>query len=218
MGRFVLIRKKERYTLTWFGRLCALAVCVLLVWVYAITIVTYLSPNDPVKAKLLVVEGYLPDYAMEEAMELFQAGDYEHMVITGKAREKGAHLDQYANDGEYAAATLLKLGFDPEKLSVVATDNDIRKDRTYASALAAKEWIEKNRPEDRSLDLVSAGTHSRRSRYLFEKAFPKNYKIGIYAIPSRSFDADNWWKSSHGFREINKETIAWVYAKLFFYP
>jgi uncharacterized SAM-binding protein YcdF (DUF218 family) len=198
--------------------LLQLFIAILVVAVYMKTIVPFLSPTQPASAKLLVVEGYLPDYAVEEAMKIYRDGNYEHMVITGKKREKGAHLDVYTNDGEYSAATLMKLGFNAENLTVVELDEDITKDRTYQSARAVRPWLEQNRPGEPSVDLVSLGTHARRSRLLFDKAFEGSVTVGIYAIPNQAFDPDRWWRTSHGFREVNKETIAWIYARFFFFP
>ncbi len=218
MARFPLVQKKVKWTLTWRGRLLLLLLLVLLVILFMKTIVPFLSPNDPAGAEILVVEGYMPDYALEEAMQIFYKGGFQLMLITGKKREKGAHLDQYSNDGLYSEATLIKLGFDASRIRVIAQDQDVKKDRTYYSALAVKEWLEANRPTEQSIDLVSMGTHSRRSRLLFRKAFDGKLKIGIHSLPNKSYDPDRWWQSSHGFREVNKETIAWIYARFFFYP
>lgn len=218
MGRFPIVQKKEKWALTWRGRLLLLTLLFFGLWVYAKTIVPFLSPNKPAGAGLLVVEGFLPDYALEESMNIFHSGGYEHMLVTGKKREKGAHLDQYENDGEYSAASLIRMGFRNENLSVVATDDDVTKDRTYQSALVVRDWIRENRPGTGSVDLVSMGTHSRRSRLLFEKAFDDDTDIGIISLTNRSYDPQKWWQSSHGFREVNKETIAWIYARFFFWP
>jgi uncharacterized SAM-binding protein YcdF (DUF218 family) len=218
MARFPIVQKKEKWTLTWRGRLLFLLLLVLLVVLYMKTIVTFLSPYEPAEARILVVEGYMPDYALEEAMQIYHDGSYELMLITGKKREKGAHLDQYSNDGLYSEATLIKLGFDASRIRVIAQDQDVKKDRTYYSALAVKEWLDANRPGEQSIDLVSMGTHSRRSRLLFKKAFDGTLKIGIHTLPNKSYDPRRWWQSSHGFREVNKETIAWIYARFFFYP
>jgi hypothetical protein len=218
MGRFPLFRKKERWTPTWQGRLVMLLILIFLVYLYTVNIVSFLSPETPVDADLLVVEGYMPDYALEEAMTIFNACGYDHMILTGKKREKGAHLDQYSDDGQYSAATLAALGFDPGRLTVVVTDDDISKDRTYHSALEVREWIQEHKPGTTQVDLVSMGTHSRRSWLLFQKAMGHSMQVGIYSIPNQSYDPRRWWRSSHGFREVNKETIAWVYARFFFWP
>lgn len=218
MGKFPLVRKKEKYVLTWPGRLLVLLLLFLLVLLYIRQVDNFLSPNKPVFGKVLIVEGFMPDYAMEETIQLFQAGDYEHLLITGKKRLKGAHLDHFSNDGDYSAATLLALGFDSTRLSVAVMSDSIKKDRTYSSALAAKAWLWEHHPEVESVDLVSLGCHARRSLYLFRKAFGGYPELGVYSITDQSFEPTHWWNNSHGFREINKETIAWVYARFFFRP
>jgi hypothetical protein len=218
MGRFPFFVKKEIRVPTWRFWLAVLAVSGLLIYLFMTGIVPYLSTNRPVKAEILSVEGYMPDYAIREAMHIFHRDKYKHLLVTGNKRTKGAHLDQYANDGEYSAAVLIQMGFDSSKLTVVAVHSDIRKDRTYHSALALGEWITKNQPGLKAVDIVSLGCHARRSRRLFQEALGDSVTVGVHSVTDQSFDPERWWKSSHGFREITKETIAWIYARWFFRP
>jgi hypothetical protein len=81
-----------------------------------------------------------------------------------------------------------------------------------------KEWLEGEGKPISAIDVVSIGCHARHSRYLFELAFDRETEIGIYAIENMSYNPDKWWRSSQGFRNVMEETIAWVYAVLFFYP
>jgi hypothetical protein len=218
MGRFALIRKKEKWTATWLGNLLKIVILFLLIFLFSRGIYPFLSPTDPTGSDILVVEGFMPDYALRESIKIFSEGNYSLMIITGKQRTHGSQLDQYRNDGDYAAATIEKSGFDPEKIKVIALENDIRKDRTYASALEVKKWLEKSGKPFPSIDVVSIGCHSRRSRYLFQLAFDRDTDVGIHAIENISYDPNEWWKSSQGFRDVMEETIAWLYAVLFFYP
>jgi hypothetical protein len=188
-----------------------------MVCVFSRTIHPFLAKNEPIQAELLVVEGFIPDYAIEACMHIFERGGYKDLVITGKKRMKGAHLDQYENDGEFSAATLEKLGFDRSKIIVIALNEEVERDRTYASAAALFEWMTNhNRMDD--FNLATLGTHARRSQLLFEKAFDHQNQIGVISIPNQSYDASKWWKSSQGFREVTKELIAWIYARFFFFP
>lgn len=170
------------------------------------------------KADILVVEGFIPDYALKETMQIFDKGSYKLMLITGKQRIKGSQLDEYKNDGVYSAQTLIKMGFDSTKIVVIALSDSIDRDRTYESAKAVKKWIEGHKPSVQELNLVSIGCHSRRTHLMFEEAFGSNYNIGIISIHDRSYDARKWWKSSKGFREVIGETIAYLYARFFFCP
>lgn len=218
MGRFPFFVKKEVRVPTWRFWLTFLALMGTLFYLFMTGIVSYLSTDRPAKAEILSVEGYMPDYAIEEAMHIFQRDGYEHLVVTGNKRTKGAHLDQYANDGEYSAAVLYQMGFDSSKLTVVAVQTDIRKDRTYHSALALGKWIREHHPGMDAIDIVSLGCHARRSHLLFQKALGDSITVGVHSVTDQSFDPGRWWKSSHGFREISKETIAWIYARWFFRP
>ncbi len=93
MGRFVFFRKKERWTATWLGNILKLLVLVLLVFTFFKSIHPFLAENKPVESKIMVVEGFIPDYAIEQSMDIFIRDKYELMLITGKKRMKGAHLD-----------------------------------------------------------------------------------------------------------------------------
>ena len=58
----------------------------------------YLSKSEHVKANILVVEGWLPDSALEMAAEEFQKNEYEYIVTTGLETSTyfyGLFLDGY---------------------------------------------------------------------------------------------------------------------------
>lgn len=204
--------------MTWLGRIVILIILGSAIWLFTHTIHEFLAPVEPVKTGVMVLEGFVNDLSVEEAFKVFQDENYKLMLITGKKRMKGSHLDFYKNDGTYTAATLDSLGMDMAKLVVVEMDEDIFKDRTYYSAVAVNNWIQKNHPEITSLNLITLGCHGRRSHYLFEKALGDEIKVGIISLPNQGFNADKWWRSSYGFRQVMQETIAWVYAKFFFFP
>lgn len=217
MGSLVFFRKKERWTATWLGNMLKLVILVLIAFIFFKTIHPFLSENNPIETKVMVVEGFIPDYAIEEAMDLFTKDNYDLMIITGKKRMKGAHLDMYENDGEFSAATLTKLGFDMQKVVVVPVNYTVTKDRTYESGKAIKNYIQIN-PDINSFNLVTIGAHARRSRYLFAQSFNPDFNIGIVSVTSRGYDSVTWWQTSVGFRQVMQETIAWVYARFFFFP
>lgn len=217
MGRFVFFRKKERWSTTWLGKLSIILVLIVLFLIFLTNIHPFLAQNNPIESKIMVLEGFVPDYVVEEAKEIFIAGKYEKLLITGKQRMKGSYLDIYKNDGEYSAATLEKLGFDMTLVSVIPISYTVTKDRTYESGKAIKEYCDQL-DNIKSINLVSIGCHSRRSRYLFEKVFDNKINIGITCIHNRGFNPDRWWQSSVGFRQVIQETIAWTYARFFFYP
>jgi hypothetical protein len=215
MGRFSVIHKKEQWSATWLGNLLIFLIISLLILIFLYTIHPFLAKTKTIESKILAVEGFIPDFAIEESKDIFEKGDYALMIITGKPRLKGAHLDIYDNDGLYSAATLSRIGFDSTKIQVVAIDPKIIKNRTYQSAINIKKWLLAN-DYPLEINLVSIGCHARRSQLLFEKAIGQ--KVGIIAVEDIRYDPDGWWKTSFGFRSVLNETIAYLYARFFFYP
>ena len=66
----------------------------------------FLAPTKPVGGDILIVEGWLPDYALEKAKERFQQGSYQLLVTTGTKIGAGYHLSEYKTWAELAASTL----------------------------------------------------------------------------------------------------------------
>ncbi len=132
------------------------------------TIHPFLSVNDPVEGDILVVEGWITDYALEKAISEFQAHNYNLLVTSGTSLLAGSHLSEYNTSTEVAAATLKQLGLDEELITVVSAPA-VRKDRTFASALALKKWLLNSNVSVKSLNIYTLGAHARRSRLMFKK-------------------------------------------------
>ncbi|NEP26194.1 MAG: cytosine deaminase, partial [Moorea sp. SIO3I6] len=54
----------------------------------------FLSITSPINADALVVEGWLPDYALKGAMEEFDRGNYQKIITTGLPLRKGYYLSE----------------------------------------------------------------------------------------------------------------------------
>jgi hypothetical protein len=124
-----------------------------------------------------------------------------------------SHYENYANLG---AVRLVALGYKGTNIVKVATPK-VRKDRTYHTAVAVREYLVKN-TEYRTIDLLSQSVHARRSWYLYRRACGSEIKVGVISNYSPEFDAAHWWRSSNGVRTVLNEAIAYLYAKLVFNP
>jgi hypothetical protein len=178
---------------------------------------SFLAVNDPVDKGALVVEGWLPDYALQQALTEFGRGHHSQIFVTGGPLANGAPLSEYRTFAELGAATLMRLGLNTNVVQAVPAPR-VRLDRTYASAVALKNWLGSHRITETNFDVISLGPHSRRSRLLFEKALGKNYKVGVIAVGNQEYDTNRWWESSSGVRTMVDETVAYVYTRLFFHP
>lgn len=208
-----LIQRKEIWLPTIQGWLFILVFFMALMLFTANHIHRFLAPNFPLKADVLVVEGWIEDYALESAMKEFQQGGYQKLITTGTPLEQGYYLSEYKTTAELAAATLIALGFAPEQLVTVPAPKVLR-NRTAASAVALGEWISQSKLNIKSINLYSSDVHARRSWLLFKQALAPQIQVGVISVDSDSYNPKQWWIYSAGVRSIISEAIAYFYARL----
>ena len=161
----------------------------------------------------MVVEGWMPTYAYREAVTEFRKGGYRKIIAAGTRQDHGDDGDQSREHS--GAEKLIAFGI-PRDLVVIASYREIHRDRTFHAAMAVKQWLQEQGLRTTSVDVVTVGPHARRSRLLYEKALGNEVAIGVIAVEDRKFDPSHWWRSSEGVRAIVDESIAYLYARLFF--
>ena len=164
---------------------------------------------------MLVVEGWVPDYVIGEAVAEFRRHPYQALIASGGPIDKGAPFSEFGTYAEFGAATAVKLGFDPGKVHA-APSPETRQDRTYISAVSVREWLRQRGPIPARINVVSLGPHARRTRLLYKAAFAGIADIGVIPVEDRGYDGRRWWTSSPGFRSVTGELIAYGYARLLF--
>jgi hypothetical protein len=177
----------------------------------------FLAVNDPKPGGVLVVEGWGSEESMQGVIEEFKRNRYDSIYSIGGPIEGSSPLVEYKTLAEYGAVVLTRLGCDPKVVHAIPTPRVV-KDRTYSSAVALKQWLKDKGVPATTVNVYSTGTHSRRSRLLFQKAFGDEVQIGVVASEDREFDPKRWWASSIGFRNVTSEAIAYCYARFLFHP
>ena len=215
--RFTLTTVKPRRRPSWLGWLLIVLATLFLAFRLFVGLYPFLAPNTGPQKGLMVVEGWIHDFALDEAITRFKQGDYSRIVCTGVPIETGSYIQQFKSYPEMTAARLKKMGI-PEGKIVLAIADDGKLDRTYRSAVALREAIIAYNIGETDLNLITAGPHGRRSRMLFQKALGNDYHIGVTSIDPAAYDPDNWYTCSEGVRTVVGELIAYTYAKLFFHP
>ncbi|MBM3834804.1 MAG: YdcF family protein [Verrucomicrobia bacterium] len=212
-----LIRKKEAWCITVWGWLLILFCAAAATFGALHAVFPFLAQNDPVRCELLIVEGWIPDYHLPDVKAEFEEGRYKMLVLTGAAILKGQPFAEFKTFPELTRAILVKQGWDETKVVAVPCGDALR-DRTYASALALKQWLADSQRNVNQINIYSMGAHARRTRLLYEKAFDGKMNIGIIAGRERRFDGRSWWKTSEGVRTVLDEAIAYFYARFLFRP
>ncbi len=182
--KYLLFSRRERWGLSIWGWvlliLLILVPGILFLWnAYSI-----LAPVHREKTDVLVLEWFVSDYLMEDAIKEFKTGHYTLLITTGTPLELGSLLVAYGN----------------------------------TAALALKEWLGKNRPQTRAINLMTMSVHGARSQLLFQAAMGKSVKVGIISLKNFYYGPHNWWKNSKGFREVMNEIFGYFYVRLFFRP
>jgi hypothetical protein len=215
VSNLYFVNKRERWGLTVWGWLVVL-VAVGAAGLFGFWQVNrFLSTTSPVEGQILVVEAWIPDYAIRGVRAEFEKHEYQILIAVGGQLGLGAHLSQYRSSAVFTQARLEEIGFEKEKIVVIET-SDIKKDRTHESARAVQQWIASNGVSVKALNVYTLGAHARRSRLLFQKVFGNGVEVGVIAAHDYTYDPDHWWRSSNGVRTVVSELIAYSYAVIFF--
>jgi hypothetical protein len=178
---------------------------------------TFLTINDPVSSDILVVEGWIPDYALQGLLAEITRDHYRKVLVTGGPIGAGKILCGYTTWAELGAATLVRLGVNTNAVEALPAAK-VSRDRTYASGVALHAWLRRHQIDTTSLNIITMAEHSRRTRLLFSKALGPAYHVGIISIENRDYDPNRWWKSSEGVRGVIGEMLAYGYARCLFWP
>ena len=213
-----LIIRKECWRLSWRGWVALLFAGIVLALTLQYTLYGFLAVADPVPpSECLVVEGWMQADELRQAYAEFKQGGYRLIITSGCRVTDQWDPKLVVTYADWAASKLRRIGV-PNDLIQAVPSYVQRKDRTYSSAVAVREWMERQGIHVTQLNVVTEGAHARRSRLLFQKAFGSNVKIGVIPIEDEQFDPAQWWRTSEGVREVLGESIAYIYARCFFYP
>ena len=212
-----LIQRRVCWGLTWRGRLVLLLSFLAVLAGAVAGAYPFLAVTEPAPGGLLVVEGWAPDYVLAVAQQEFETRHYDRIYVTGGPLDRGAPLAEFKTYAALGAASLVKMGLDPNVVEVAPAPG-VRHDRTYASALALKRWLQERHVSLAQLNVITMGPHARRTRLLYSKAFGPETTVGIMSVPSQDFDPRRWWQSSAGVRTVVSEVIAYAYARVAFNP
>ena len=181
--------------------------------VYPFLAVSYRVPTD-----VMVVEGWIHDYAIADTVTEFQAGNYRRVFATGgPVAGSGGYTNDYHTYASVAAELLVAGGI-PRDLVQIAPSRESGRDRTYSAALALGRLIREKGLEVHAVNVVTENAHSRRTLLLFQMALGSDIKVGVIPIASPDYDAGHWWRYSEGARDVIGESLAYIYAKVFFFP
>lgn len=219
MARITLCRKSQICLPTIWGWLLLLTSIFVLCVIGVRNIYTFLAPNDPIGAHILVVEGWLAPRELDQAVRAFKINGYTRVVTTGGPTDWPE--TKYSNYAVMAADYLVLHGVSRDVILVVPAPPSAQ-ERTFLSAVMLRESAQRLGIKLEAIDLFSSGAHARRSRLLFRMALGTNVNanvnVGVLAAKPESYDPEAWWLTSKGVESIVFQAIGLVWVKCFFWP
>jgi uncharacterized SAM-binding protein YcdF (DUF218 family) len=212
------VTRRERWGLSWRGWSLIAVVVLFAAFLFLWRIYPFLAVTDRLDTNILVVEGWIHEYAICSAVKEFQSDHYQQVFSTGGPVEGvGGYINDYNTSASVGAELLKKCGLPGESVQMVPS-RVMDRDRTYASAVALRNWFREHNMAVRELNVLTEDVHARRTRLLFQEALGKSIKVGIIAVSNPDYDRKHWWRYSQGIKEVVSEAIAYLYGKLLFYP
>jgi DUF218 domain len=217
-----IFTRKERWGLSWRGWLLLTSAGLVTAYFAFLTIYPFLAVTHRVNTNVLVVEGWIATYGIRASVEEFKTGSYQRVFTTGGPVEgSGGYTNDYNTSASVGAEGLKKFGRKfgiPEDVIQMAPSHVNSRERTYSSAIALRDWFHDHNLAIHSVNVLTEGCHARRTQFLYQEALGKNVTVGIIAVANPDYDPKDWWRYSDGFREVMGESLAYIYARFFFYP
>src|SRR5579864_8666650 len=141
------------------------------------------APSDAIA--ILGDDNFQGDRATRAA-ELFKAGMAPHIIASGR------YLRPYATIAELEQHDLIDRGVPASAIVRFDQHAENTKDEAYAIAqlISARGW--------KRIILVTSNYHTRRARYICERAFPAGTILLVVAAPDSEYDPHSWWHTRAG--------------------
>ncbi len=218
-----LFRRRTVWLPTLWGTLVFVAVAATAIVVAARGVGAYLFVNEPARgsdgrsARLLVVEGWLDEDALVDAIATYRQGRYERVVTSGGPIDNWHEGQTATNFAERAAGYLVRHGLADAPVAAASAPASAQ-DRTFLSAVVVRDWIRREGLHPDAIDLYSSGVHARRSRMVYRLAFGPSVEIGVLAATPRNYDLDHWWRTSQGAKTVLDEALSLAWTTCCFWP
>ena len=141
-----------------------------------------------------------------EAVNLFKKNFADTLVCTGENIPhdfKALGLDML--ESEITEKNMLNQGVPKEQILLLKKGTSTREESEEILSFCKARNV-------KNIIVLSTDFHTRRIKQVFKKKFEKEgIEVIVWAAPSSSYDALNWWKSENGLIALNNEYIKQLY-------
>jgi hypothetical protein len=216
----LLFRRREIWWPTASGALLILAFVAGTGWALAMAAHDFFAINEPVVtadgrgARVLIVEGWVGENDLDDVVELFKRGHYEHVFTAGGPIPSWSPFKTYA---DRAADYLRTHGLDAVPVVSVPSPPTLQ-DRTFVSAVWVRDAARRAGVPLTQVDVFTHDVHARRTRLLYRMAFGPEVAVGIMASTPQEYDTKRWWTNSYALKTLLGEAISLAWTNCCFWP
>src|SRR4029450_7865274 len=114
-----IFTRKERWGLSWRGWSIVFAGILLTFSLSFFCVYPFLALTHRVNTDILVVEGWVNEYAIRAALKEFQSNHYQRVFTTGGPVEgKGGYINDYNTEASVGAELLKNVGVPDQSLQI----------------------------------------------------------------------------------------------------
>jgi uncharacterized protein YbcI len=154
---------------------------------------------------------YVKDIVIDHKIKIKVQNNTEYDIedLDGKRRI----INNINSCAVLARNSLLSLGVDSANIIAIPGKKG-RINRTLSSALAFRDWLQKSNIDIKGINIISMGTHARRTWITYNKILNKKYDIGIISVP----DSSNQNSGIRSTIKIIRETLGIIYYWIILIP
>jgi len=147
---------------------------------------------------------YVKEIIIDDKIKIPYQDNSEYDV--GKLYGKNRTINNFNSSAQYAKNRLLSMGVD-SSLVIAIPGNKVKINRTLSSALAFRDWLKTANIDIKGINIISMGTHTRRTWMTYNKILNEKYVIGIISLPD---NIHNYSRLSKVLKTI-RETLGVIY-------
>ena len=191
---FFAEKKKRKYAITWEGKLTD------------IDSIMVQFVNDGVGNygdRNLYIKEIIIDHKTKIPYQ--NNSEYDIGALDGKRRI----INNFNSNAELARNRLLSMGID-SSLIIAIPGKRVTINRTLTSALAFRDWLKTTDFDIKGINIISMGTHARRTWMTYNKILNEKYVIGIISLPDYKDSNSRKYKVLKTLRETIGIIYYWV--------
>ena len=123
---------------------------------------------------------YVKEIIIDDKIKIPYQDNSEYDI--GKLYGKNRTINNFNSSAQYAKNRLLSMGID-SSLLIAIPGNKVKINRTLSSALAFRDWLKTANIDIKGINIISMGTHTRRTWMTYNKILNEKYVIGIISLP-----------------------------------